>query len=641
MIQLATLVCLFSTAILSGVSYGKELVENDSTGPAPFWSFRPLKNSDAPHLVDAWCAGAVDQFILRKLAGQQIRPNASADRSTLIRRAYFDLIGLPPSPDELDAFLVDSDPHSYERMIDNLLSSRHFGERWARHWMDVARFAESSGFEHDSDRPHAYHYRDFLIRAINNDMPYDQFVRWQLAGDELSPTDPAALMATGFLTAGVLSTQITETEFERARYDELDDMVTTTGVAFLALSVGCARCHDHKYDPIPTTDYYHMASVFTRTIRSEIDLILPESGKFAKVQVSSEGLPKMQHAADGRGYPHFYEQVHFLERGDVTQKGAVATPGFLQVLARNGKTTSHWITRPPAGWKRTDFSRASLAKWITDPRDGAGHLAARVIVNRLWQHHMGRGIVPTPNDFGSRGERPTHPELLDWLASELIAGGWRLKRIHKIIMMSSTYKQSSQQDSERAAVDPENQLYWHKTPRRLEAEAIRDAMLVVAGVLDKTMFGPGSLDESMRRRSVYFTIKRSKPIPMMFLLDWPEHLVSIGQRASTTTAPQALLFLNNAQGRSFAQGFASRLRTAATEQAGSTIASDRTDQLIDNAYKIALNRDPSREERAASIQFLADQSDLHRQSGLDDSGQRGLTDFCQALMSINEFVFIH
>ncbi|MGH7130121.1 MAG: DUF1549 and DUF1553 domain-containing protein, partial [Planctomycetaceae bacterium] len=340
----------------------------------------------------------------------------------------------------------------------------------------MARFAESHGYEQDYDRPHAYHYRDFLIRAFNADMPYDRFVRWQLAGDELAPGDPLAMTATGFLGAGVFPTQLTEQEFESARYDELDDMTATTGVAFLGLSIGCARCHDHKFDPIPTRDYYRLAATFTTTIRSEIDLVLEPGGEPVKVMVASEGFPHMKHHADERGFPHFYEKTFFLQRGDVHQKDGAATQGFLQVLMRGEHQPSHWQIEPPDDWTRTSFRRAALANWITDPQHGAGHLAARVMVNRLWQHHFGRGIVATPNDFGMQGERPTHPELLDWLAAELIGSAefgvrnaelsgnaecgvenaelekthsalrtphsWSLKRLHRLIMTSAVYMQS-------------------------------------------------------------------------------------------------------------------------------------------------------------------------------------------------------
>ena len=446
-------------------------------------------------------------------------------------------------------------------------------------------------------------------------MPFDEFVRCQIAGDELHPGDPLAMSATGFLGAGAFPTQLTEMEFESARYDELDDMTATVGTAVLGLTTGCARCHDHKFDPIPTRDYYRMASTFTTTIRSEIDLALGYGDKPTKAMVTSEGFPHMKHHADGRGFPHFYKQTHLLERGDVRQKKEVVSQSFLQVLMRNGKDESHWKVDPPADWKRTSFRRAALANWITDPRDGAGHLAARVIVNRLWKHHFGRGIVATPNDFGSQGERPTHPQLLDWLATDLVHNGWKLKRLHKLLMTSAVYMQTADSDEARARIDRENIYHWRRAPRRLEAEAIRDAMLSVAGMLDETMYGPGTLDETMRRRSVYFFIKRSKLIPTMMLFDWPEHLVSIGRRSSTTIAPQALMFMNSPQGRSYAEGFAKRL--AGKPPAEAVIA----------AYRLAVGRKPADAERTLAVEFLARQAEAYTKTGKDEAARLALTRF--------------
>ncbi len=880
-----------------------------------FWSFRPLRPVAPPRLKDPWIRTDIDRFILEKLLDQGLRPNAVADRYVLIRRAYLDLIGLPPSPDEIIAFVNDPDPEAYEKLIDRLLASPCYGERWARHWMDIARFAESHGYEQDYDRPHAYHYRDFLIRAFNADMPYDQFIQWQIAGDELAPDQPLALMATGFLGACAFPTQLTEAEFESARYDELDDMANTLGTAILGLTIGCARCHDHKYDPIPTSDYYRFIANFTTTIRSEIELDLdpeenqrrreeflaqiskarqelkqfqqqvveaefakwlerikdqslpedhwlllpiesiqstsksvfralddgswlaegaapqkevltietapisaqvaavrletladpslpsggpgratngnfaigniqvwlldgehakplglvnpratheqdsgslslaasvdgdPVSGwavdrggigkdqaavfdlaepitlqqgqrlrwqlscqhpngqhspgrirlsisgvagrsadrqppmppevreamkklreesqvdhssrdvvwqwfvknhaeyqqrqrqlelmekqgpslKLTKVQVTSEGFPHMKHHADERGFPHFYPVTYVLHRGDVNQKKEVAEPGFLQVLMRNGYRAEDWQVPRPEGWTRTSFRRASLARWLTDVENGAGNLAARVIVNRLWQHHMGRGIVATPSDFGSQGERPTHPELLEWLAQDLVHHGWHLKRLHKLIMTSAVYMQSSQYDEQRAAVDRENRCWWRFVPRRLEAEAIRDAMLTVSGLLDTTMFGPGSLDSDMRRRSIYFFIKRSQLIPMMMLFDWPEHLVGIGQRATTTVAPQALALLNSPQCREYARGFAQRIQ-----------ARPRSEQIA-YAYLAAWGRLPTQEETEVVEKFLNEQSERHRVAGQPDALHAAWIDLCQALMSASGFLYV-
>jgi mono/diheme cytochrome c family protein len=596
-----------------------------------FWSFRPLQFAQPPPVHgQAQARTPIDRFVYSALQRRGLRPNPPADRRTLIRRVTFDLTGLPPSPAEIDCFVADADPDAYERLVDRLLASPAHGERVASDWMDVARFAESHGYEQDYDRPHAYHYRDFLIRAFNGDLPYDQFVHWQLAGDELAPDDPWAMAATGFLGAGAFPTQLTEAEFESARYNELDDMVATTGVAFLGLSVGCARCHDHKYDPIPSEDYYRMAAVFTTTIRSEIEISCGPDRKLMTVQVTAEGYPHTKHHADDRGFPHFYPKTHFLRRGDVNQKESEAVPGVLSVLARGHKDASRWKVEPTAA-KRPDSSyrRAALAAWLTDTEAGAGALAARVIVNRLWQHHFGKGIVATPNDFGIQGSRPSHPELLEWLAGTLVRNGWRLKPIHRLIVTSAAYMQDSRYDEALAAVDRENIYHWRRTPRRLEAEPIRDAMLAAADRLDRRMYGPGSLDARMRRRSVYLFIKRSGLVPLMILFDWPEHLVSIGQRSTTTTAPQALAMLNSKLVRECAVGLADRIPSDAEPARAAAIA-----------YRITFGRDPSESEFELAASFLAGQRRAYARDGRPDPHKSALVDLCQALIGMNEFIYV-
>jgi len=615
---------------------GREVTDEDRD----HWAFRRLQTV-APPAVSAGepVRSPIDAFLRREFDALGIAPPGRADRRTLIRRAALDLIGLPPTPDEIDAFVADRDPRAYERLVDRLLASPGYGERWARHWMDIARFAESHGYEQDYDRPTAYPYRDFLIKAFDADLPYDRFVQWQIAGDELAPDHSLAITATGFLGAGPFPTQLTEAEFESARYDELDDMVSTVGSAFLGLSIGCARCHAHKFDPIPSADYYAMAAVFATTIRAEVDYDpaarIEEGGEApagaaprAKALVATEGLRPLKHHADDRGFPHFYADVHFLARGDVRRKTAVAPPGYLRVLMRDGYGSDHWRVTPPEGWNRTSFRRAALANWLTDVEHGAGPLAARVIVNRIWLHHFGRGLVATPSDFGKQGDPPTHPELLEWLARDLVANGWRLKRIHRAIMTSEAYTRSSGFDEGRASADPDNRSYWRFVPRRLEGETIRDAMLAVSGLLDPTPFGPASLDPAMRRRSVYFFIKRSELIPTMMLFDWPEHLVGIGRRARTTTAPQALAFLNNPRIRSYAEGLASRVEPRAGGE------------RIDEAYRLCFGRRPDERERGAAAAFLADQSAAYADAGESDAERRALVDYCQTLFCTNEFAYL-
>jgi hypothetical protein len=702
-----------------------------------FWSFQPLATVQPPDVkATAWCQTTIDQFVLAKMEPAGVTPNPAASKRQLIRRLYFDLIGLPPKPEEIAAFESDNSPDAYEKLVDRLLASPHFGERWGRRWLDLARFAESHGFEHDSDRPTAYHYRDFVIRAMNDDLPFDTFVKWQLAGDEYGPDNQLAMAATGFLAAGVHSTQITKNEAERHRYDEMDDMLATTGTSMLGLTIGCARCHDHKYDPIPQRDYYRMLSAFTTTVRSEIDFDLDPSGyqkekaqfdkeqeslaaaldryeleqlpprlaaweddrkahasddkptateqlpsqaiptriaailalpadkrnsqqasallswyrtidtewqrlnrqslehlqkapkpKIVKMLVASEGLPPVRLYTQG---DDFFKQTFFLRRGDVNQKVAMATVGVLQVLDSAVEQEKHWLAPLPAG-ARTSYRRRTLAEWITDSKCGAGALLARVIVNRLWQFHMGRGIVATPSDFGARGELPTHPELLDWLAQELIAGSWRLKPLHKQIVMSAAYRQSSAANDSNARVDADNRTFWRHPVQRLEAEVIRDSLLEVSGLLDPTMFGPGTLDPASRRRSIYFTVKRSKLIPMLTIFDAPDALGGVGQRPTTTVAPQALYLMNNPQVRQYAKALAERIRPNDKVELAAAIRS---------AYLTTISREPTAEEAADSLDFIRKQSDSYKQSGKSEAENRALADFCQALMCLNEFVYV-
>lgn len=621
----------------SGAPYTQPLVKRAAADPPKqirdadrqFWSFQPLRATLPPRNRNRrWARTAIDQFILAKLEEKRLAPNPPADRRALIRRAYLGVIGLPPTPEEVEAFVADQSRDAWEKVVDRLLASPHYGERWARHWLDAARFAESHGYEQDYDRPHAFWYRDFVIRALNDDMPYHQFVRWQLAGDEIAPDEPWAWAATGFLGAGQFPTQLTEAEFESARYDELDDMVSVTGSAMLGLTVGCARCHDHKYDPIPTEDYYRLAATFTTTIRSEIELPIGADGARQMVMVSSEGFHPIKHHADERGFPHFYKQTFFLKRGDPKQKQGEAPQGFVQVLSR--APDARWLA-PTAAQGRSSLRRRALADWITDVEYGAGDLLARVVVNRLWHHHLGRGIVGTPNDFGAQGERPTHPELLDWLAKELQRNGWRLKPLHKLILTSAVYQQSSALDAHKARADPENRLLWRYNRRRLEAEVIRDSMLAVSGLLDPTMFGKGSLDQTMTRRSIYFFQKRSQLIPFLQLFDAPEPTVSVGARVRTTIAPQALALMNSPLARACARGFSARVTGNARLEMGNPQSSiSILPSLVVRAYALALGRPPDPREWADATAFLQSHP----------NPDEALADFCQVLLSLNEFVYV-
>ncbi|MEQ1748929.1 MAG: PSD1 and planctomycete cytochrome C domain-containing protein [Prosthecobacter sp.] len=573
-----------------------------------WWSFQPLKKVTAK---------SIDELLLRNAKGMIFNP--PADKAVLVRRFYLDLTGLPPD---------SSDQTDLSDLTDRLLASPRYGERWARHWLDVARFAESTGFEQDYDRPYAFHYRDFVIKALNSDMPYDQFVKWQLAGDEYKPGDPLALAATGFLGAGVFPSQITANEVERTRYDAMDDMLSTTSSAMLGLTVGCARCHDHKFDAFPTRDYYQMLSTFTTTTRMNVDVhpdgkitsaittmdkkkSTPDVPGATRMMICGEGYdPIVMHTQGGP----FFDKTFVLKRGNPDLKDGEATQGFLQVLSRPGDE-KRWQWQPPKD-ARTSGRRRSLSNWITDVDHGAGALLARVIVNRLWQHHFGTGIVPTPNDFGKTGTQPSQPELLDWLAGQLIANGWQLKPLHRMIMLSHAYQQSTQREPAKEAADPANALFMRRVPQRLEGEAIRDSMLAVSGSLDETMYGPGTRDENSKRRSIYFNIKRSLLIGSMVAFDLPEPLVSQGSRPTTTVAPQALILMNSPQARTWAAGLAKRIASAGDVK-----------QQITRAYALCFNRPPNADELAQGSVFLQQGGDL--------------TDYCQVLLGLNEFVYVN
>ena len=363
-------------------------------------------------------------------------------------------------------------------------------------------------------------------------------------------------------------------------------------------------------------------------VNNAVEQSLDEKPKrsLVKVQVSSEGFPPTKHHADGRGFPHFYPQTHFLKRGDPNQKQGVAESGYLQVLMRGGKTSSDWQVSPPENWTRTSYRRTGLANWITDQEYGAGHLLARVIVNRVWHHHFGRGLVATPNDFGLQGSPPSHPKLLDFLAQRFIDGGWKLKTLHREILLSSTWLQSSAASEEKSRIDPENQWLWRYPTRRLEAETIRDSMLAASGQLDETMFGPGTLDPKHRRRSIYFMIKRSRLVPMMQVFDQPEPLSSQGNRPSTTIAPQALMFMNNPQIVTWAGSLADSVR------------SKELDQAIQEIYLRTLTREPTSDELHNCISFVNEQADSYRD--VENARSLALADLCQVLFGLNEFVYL-
>ena len=869
-----------------------------------WWSFQPLKEIAPPA---GKASNSIDRFIQQASAGKKLQLSRPATKEQLLRRAYYDLIGLPPTPEQIDAFAKDTSSGAFEKVVDELLASPRYGEKWARHWLDVARYAESGGYEFDGFRPAAYHYRDWVIRALNEDMPYNQFVKMQLAGDKLHPDDFQAASAAGFLVAGPYPGQITAKTVERIRYDQIDDMLMTVGGSMLGLTLGCVRCHEHKYDPLFHKDYYALAASLAKTVhgtrvldpdpvatktklekhqqdreplatalrkfandelpkrfdawqKSELpkqpeatrwqilepvtvdaersylkwlpggivaqdgtispgamkqrgrgakkatpandeyhitfntyqknlssfrfdcftDKALPQRGpgvnadggfQLTELKITAKPLDAkskepvqelklkavfaafedkdqpLANAVDGKpatawvvkttakkdnaaifeldkplvGFAggteiqitlqfrelgigrlrvamstepnpttwagdfvsqHVYElrgilaannnkvpeplrenlarwfapfdeatnkvvqalrshdiatprpplkevyttidggqDVFYLRRGEVDNKGEKATPGYLQVLTRG---------ELPKAAEQKD-PRIALADWMTDLEQGAGPLLARVMANRLWQNHFGNGIVRTSNDFGFQGERPTHPELLEWLAKELTKNGWKLKPLHKQIMLSATYQQSHESNAENSKIDPENRNLWHYQPRRLDAELIRDALLAVGGNLDtKNMYGPSATNDNSQQRSIYLRVKRSELIPLMSTFDAPEPTQSIGERISTTVPTQALVMLNSPLVRQQAEKLAKRIAPSPE-----TPMKD----AIQAAYRIAFARSPSDNEQEEMQKFMESQRKI--MGGANPANNdKAFIEFCHTLLCLNEFVYI-
>jgi hypothetical protein len=718
-----------------------------------YWAFKLPVEVPVPD-VPAF-TNPIDRFLetIRQEKGLKAAPRA--DRRTLVRRAYLDLIGLPPAPPETDAFLADTAPGAWERLLDRLLASPHYGERWGRHWLDVARYADSSGFEHDYDRPNAWRYRDYVIRSFNQDKPYDVFLKEQFAGDELDAQTDETMIATGFLRAGP-RVAFREKDNPERRYDYLDDLIATTGRGVLGLTVQCARCHNHKFDPIPQKDYYALVTAFfgyvetthplvpraeaeayekalkaveakqaalkaeIRTIEAPyqemlrqqayqqfpdnvqraiakpeaertrgeqllaqqvieqvnvgraVDKVLtPEEGarkkeltdriaaldhekpkpipvaeivtdgdyRFAPNGDGDEviGCPKCRivdvangsflHTGPGRYEP---PPSYFLLRGDPNTKGSVMKPGFVTAATYGNPPTEI----PPAGG-HTSGRRRALAEWLASLQNP---LTARVIVNRIWHHHFGRGIVATLDNFGRMGEPPTHPGLLDYLAIEFVKRGWSIKQMHRLIMSSEAYQMSSAFDDEGdREKDPQNQYLWRFRAQRLDAEIVRDSVLSASGAINLAVGGPPvfpplpkelltsvsfglwkNQDEGPGtwRRSVYVYRRRGLVFPMFQVFDLPEQNITAGARYVSTVPTQALALLNNPFVLRQAELFADRV----AQEAGSDSM-----RQIDLAYRIALTRPPTHEERAVALEFMKTQP---------------LAALTHVLFNLNEFVYI-
>jgi hypothetical protein len=715
------------------------------TAEPTHWSFRSPVQQAPPAVQNAgWCRNPIDAFVLARLEKAALRPAAQADRVALIRRLTIDLTGLPPTPEDVDAFVSDTSPDAYDRLVDRLLASPHFGERWAQHWLDVARFAETNGYEGDAERPQSWRYRDWVVRAMNADLPYDRFVTLQVAGDLLAKEDRDGLFAAGFNRCGPIHQVSGNVDPAEVRNEFLTEVNAGVGGAFLGLTMNCARCHDHKFDPIPARDYYRLEAFFSAAKPKEVELagdaersahakelaawqakISPLRAQVAKLDApyrakisqakrekleepykkalatdASKRTAEQQKLAaqantlikvtwdeviaalsdeDREKRTALREQMHkitasapvpparawtleeskeslasyVLKRGDWQRKGKKVEPGIPMVFG--GQATS-------------PNNRLGLAKWLT-ARDHP--LTARVIVNRLWQHHVGKGIVRTPNDFGLRGDRPSHPELLDWLAVELMQSGWSLKHVHRMIVTSATYQMAdhSEQQAKAETIDPDNRLLWKMNRRRLEGEALRDCVLRVTGRLTEWLGGPMirvplepetydliftedepdglwpvTPDERQHdRRTIYLFAKRNVRLPLLEALDQPDTLTSCPVRPVSTFAPQALILLNGPFMQSQAKAFASRLyREAKT-----------TEGRIERAYRLTLGKVPSQTEQKMSAAFIREQAELLRErlraretvalpddlpEGVDVAEAAALSDLCLALLNRNAFV---
>lgn len=725
------------------------------------WSFKPIRRPEPPAVRDhAWGRNSIDRFILARLEKEGLRPSPEATRRALIRRLYFDLIGLPPRPQDVAAFENDRRIDAYERLVDRLLDSPRYGEHWGRQWLDVVRYSDSNGFDWDEFRPRAWRFRDYVIRSFNADKPFDRFIREQLAGDELlsgPPTREAeqdCLIATGYLRMGPQDNSAPLfNEQARARAELMSDLVEMTGSAFLGMTLGCCRCHDHKYDPLAQADHYRFRAFFEpvkyaddrpldlaseqeairrhneqvaertaeieklrehllagakkrlrnekaeRLSKEDRDLLAkPEKGLAASekekhdklkksVEISDDEARKTLDAETGARVDDLASQLsglksdkrafalgllmsdgeetipatHVLFQGDYKQERGEVVPGFLSALDPNPAAIEHGAN------PKTSGRRLTLADWIASPKNP---LTARVLVNRLWQGHFGRGLVATPNDFGLAGARPTHPELLDWLASELIRDGWSMKSIHRLIVTSAAYRQASTPAAEEsltlegknitlapvgessspplpkgAAIDVENTLLWRQNARRLSAEQLRDALMAVSGSLLNKSGGspvwpelpseilqanPAFLDDNETKtkgwypsplaernvRSVFLVQKKTVRVPFMETFDLPENSTSCPRRNVSTVAPQALSLLNSPLAIEAAKALAKRVAS----ESPSTPESQ-----VDRAFSLALQRRPDPEERAACVRLLQ---------------RRNLQELCRALLNLNEFVYV-
>ena len=693
-----------------------------------YWAFQKVTKPAVPAVG---ARNPIDAFVLAKLATQDLKPNPPADKVTLLRRAYLDLTGLPPSPEDTQAFLADNSPAAFEKVVDRLLASPQYGERWGRHWLDLARYADSAGFKADETRPNVWRYRDYVIQSFNEDKPYDRFVKEQIAGDELYPDDPAARIATGFDRLWPDESNLANPILRRQEI--LNDITDTVGAVFMGMTYGCARCHDHKFDPILQKDYYRLQAFFanirnddhaslltgdqatayqrrradwenqTREIRAKTDALLAsvrterlkeDIGMFPKEAQDAVFTPPEQRTP--MQWQMYYRSASRLPsnreleralKGDAKQQYAdlqkelaqfdslkPADPPVAEAIFDGSRNAPPefvlfkgvWdapldevqpgvlsILDPapakivaPEGMNSTG-RRSALANWLTDPKNP---LTARVMVNRIWQDHFGKGIVGTSSDFGVMGERPADPQLLDYLATSFVENGWSIKKMHRLIMLSNTYQQSSAYQERAAKVDPDNKLLWRFDRRRLEGEVIRDSMLMAAGQLNLKMGGPGVFPPIPQgisngskylawtpekdpaeadRRSVYVFVKRNLRYPMFEAYDFPDTSESCPRRYATVSPTQPLVGMNDDLIRQWSRELANRV----LNDAGLS-----PDQQVERAFRIVFNRAPKDDERQAVLEFLNKQAG---EIGGQTARAAAFVDFCQALLNSNEFLYVN
>jgi mono/diheme cytochrome c family protein len=578
-----------------------------------FWSFRPVSEPAVPKIRNpkSEIRNDIDAFIQVRLDKEGLTPSPPADKRTLIRRVTFDLTGLPPSPAEVEAFLKDNSADAYDKLVDRLLASPHYGQRWARHWMDIARYGEDQAHTFQSRKyPQGFRYRDWLVKAFNDDLPYDRFVIEQIAADLLDEPDRKEnLPALGYFACGPVYYG------DQKKLDQYDDRIDTLSRGFLGLTVACARCHDHKFDPIPTADYYSLAGIFASSDYDEVPLVPPEEVEKAKKALTEDEKKKkvapkfpLVHALKDLPKP-VTMRIHV--RGNADTLGPEAPHHFLTVLTPDTPTNFEHGS-----------GRLELAKAIAD---AANPLTARVIVNRVWKQHFGQGLVRTASNFGALGERPTHPELLDYLATQFVRSGWSIKSLHRMIVLSAAYRQSSATlDEHNREVDPENRLVWRMNRRRLEVEAWRDAMLAASGTLDRTLGGPSTDLNSPdnRRRTFYGSVSRHDLNPLLRLFDFPDPNITADKRPETTVPLQQLFVLNS-----------EFMVRNAKALAGAVSDAERDDaERIKLAFLRLYGRPATEREVSLGLAFVS--------SPADDEKLTRWEQYAQALLAANEFMYV-